>query len=351
MILLSSFFCFIGGGGVVFTSIVYVMVADVVPDAERATVFFRIGASVLVGEMIASPLSAILMEIDPWLSIFLGLATMCSCGIVVALMPETLGLRTLEVTQDGNEDDEDSLSTRDHLTGSGLSNLKNAAHFIWGNTTVMILLFTYLLTTFGRIIQEMLLQYATKRYGWTWSKAAYLISLRAGSTLFLLLVVLPAFSYYLVTTLSFATIRKDLWLARISVILLSIGAMLIAFSATPILLTIGLVSFSLGGGYSQVIRSLLTSIVEPHFVGTLYNTIAMAETIGLILAGPLLASAFKKGLELGGAWIGMPFMVAAVLFLISTVAVFLIRLPDAPPVVSADLSPGSGTVVERPEEV
>jgi len=66
---------------------------------------------------------------------------------------------------------------------------------------------------------------------------------------------------------------------------------------------------SLGGGFAALVRSLLTSLVEPHHVGTLYNMIAVTEMVGFLFAGPLLSLSFRKGLELGGMWIGLPFLV------------------------------------------
>lgn len=91
----------------------------------------------------------------------------------------------------------------------------------------------------------------------------------------------------------------------------------------------GLVIISLGGGYNVLIRSLLTSIVEANHVGTLYNTIAVTETVGLVIAGPLLSASFRRGLEMGGAWIGLPFIVAGGLFVTAIVVVFSIRLQNA----------------------
>jgi hypothetical protein len=39
---------------------------------------------------------------------------------------------------------------------------------------VALLLFTFLLTTLGRMAQEILLQYVTNRYGWSWAQVRWL---------------------------------------------------------------------------------------------------------------------------------------------------------------------------------
>jgi hypothetical protein len=48
----------------------------------------------------------------------------------------------------------------------------------------------------------------------------------------------------------------------------------------------------------------------------------------MIIAGPLLAKSLSVGLQLGGAWIGLPFAVAALLFVVPTVILFTFRLPE-----------------------
>jgi hypothetical protein len=71
----------------------------------------------------------------------------------------------------------------------------------------------------------------------------------------------------------------------------------------------------------------LTSIVEASHIGTLYNTLAVAETVGMVIAGPLLSLSFQQGLEIGGAWLGLPFIAAGGLFTIAVIILFSVRLP------------------------
>jgi hypothetical protein len=125
----------------------------------------------------------------------------------------------------------------------------------------------------------------------------------------------------------FSTNVKDLYLARASGLCLIIGAFTIAFAINPALDGIGIVIMSLGGGCGLLIRSLLTSLVEPHHIGTLYTLIAVCETTGTMVAGPLLSTSFSWGLKLGGLWVGMPFMVVGCLYSIATLIVWTVRIP------------------------
>lgn len=57
--------------------------------------------------------------------------------------------------------------------------------------------------------------------------------------------------------------------------------------------------------------------------------LAVLETMGALIAGPLLSMAFRRGLGLGSVWVGLPFIDASCLFGIASVVVCLgIRLPQ-----------------------
>ena len=51
------------------------------------------------------------------------------------------------------------------------------------------------------------------------------------------------------------------------------------------------------------------------------------EMVGFMFAGPALSQALRIGMELGGAWIGLPFLCASLIFLVSTAIVFVFRVP------------------------
>lgn len=89
----------------------------------------------------------------------------------------------------------------------------------------------------------------------------------------------------------------------------------------------GYIVYCLGSGYSMVLRSLLAAIVEPHHRGTMFNTVGILESIGAVVAGPLLAASFRLGLELNGVWVGLPFLAAAGLFSIAITILLTVRLP------------------------
>jgi ATP/ADP translocase len=75
------------------------------------------------------------------------------------------------------------------------------------------------------------------------------------------------------------------------------------------------------------VRSLATSFVHADQVSRLYAVIAVIQTVGRMLSGPIVARAFSWGVELGGPWIGMIFIVTAGIVLVFGIPVWIIRPP------------------------
>lgn len=141
-----------------------------------------------------------------------------------------------------------------------------------------------------------------------------MLSFQAGLTLTLLAVILPIASQTLVRRTTLSAQARNLWLARISVLMSTIGCFTIGLSETEGFMYIGVGLFALGYGYSPLIRSLLASVIDKRHFSTMYTTISIFETMGSVVAGPLLAASFRTGLEWGRSWIGLPFLVAGCFF-------------------------------------
>lgn len=130
----------------------------------------------------------------------------------------------------------------------------------------------------------------------------------------LLTVILPIASQTLARKTALSTQSRNLWLARISVLMSTFGSFTIGLSETEGFMYFGLGLFALGYGYPPLIRSLLASIIDKHHFNMMYTTMSVFETMGSVVAGPLLAASFRTGLEWGDTWIGLPFLVAGSLF-------------------------------------
>lgn len=77
---------------------------------------------------------------------------------------------------------------------------------------------------------------------------------------------------------------------------------------------------------TAVLRSLLSNMVEPRYLGTMNSLLGILEMVGLMIAAPSLFVSLRYGFELGGDWIGLPFICAAAMISLSTAMVFLLPI-------------------------
>lgn len=119
---------------------------------------------------------------------------------------------------------------------------------------------------------------------------------------------------------------KDLLISRLSVAFFTIGSLVVSAAPSVALATLGIVIFALGSGFSPATRSLVTTFCKQDEAGLLYSALAITQSIGGLVAGPLLALSFRWGLSLGHEWTGIPFALVAGLFGCGFLAVSFVRL-------------------------
>ncbi|KJR86145.1 MFS transporter [Sporothrix schenckii 1099-18] len=343
----------------------FTVLADVTPQAERANRYFRLTAVFLVAELIGNPLSGtLLLWGGHWMPLMVALVALLVSGLVLLLLPETLhfdptagkaaavgsaetasGLAASDSDTYADDDPPPSAVTispppKRSKIGSAwqrfLHLLRTDARatslFMLRNRPLLLLVVPFVSSTVARFAQTLLLQYATERYAWSWSQAAFLLTIGTTTNLVLCLVLLPLASTVLLKSGSLfgidgSSLRKDLWIARVSGTLIVFGALLIAFAVTPWLLSVALVVFSLGGGYSPAMRSLLNAFVEPHHLAMLNTLLGLLEYSGVMVTAPVLFGALQRGVVLGGPWAGLPFIIAAGVCFVGTFVVVVFRIP------------------------
>lgn len=151
---------------------------------DRTPVLFRFYSVFLVAELVANPLGGFLVGKSPWLTLFTGNVFMVLVIGSVYILPETLSVRrwhdkragkTLSprlasLGGDDNDDEELKKSSMRAALDDAQAQLVEVWDFLIGNRRIVVLMLPLIFTTLGKYIQEMLLQYATKRFGWSWSK-------------------------------------------------------------------------------------------------------------------------------------------------------------------------------------
>ena len=86
----------------------------------------------------------------------------------------------------------------------------------------------------------LLLQFASKRFGWSLGHATYLLSIRAAVALFLTLGLLPGTTHILTGKLQMRPFRADVSILRMSFAVISVGYCLIASPSKPWQLILGM---------------------------------------------------------------------------------------------------------------
>ena len=104
--------------------------------------------------------------------------------------------------------------------------------------------------------------------------------------------------------------------------MLAVGALIFAASPTIGLTIIGLVVYTLGGGFGALTRSLITTLVDKEHIARLYAAIAVVEVISSLAAGPSLAALYAVGLKFKGPWIALPYYALAIICFIGGLGVW-----------------------------
>lgn len=121
-----------------------------------------------------------------------------------------------------------------------------------------------------------------------------------------------------------AAVAAELRIIKGSVMCWATGLAFMAFARQAVPFTIGVVILSLGSGYLASLRSLANALSAQSRVGLLNSQIGFVTGIGSLVAGPSMAAAFQRGMDLDGLWSGFPYIIAAVLFLIATALAWFI---------------------------
>ncbi|KAK4184894.1 major facilitator superfamily domain-containing protein, partial [Podospora australis] len=284
----------IGAGGATLTSIIFAQVADVCPPEKRTTVFSLMTAIDLAIQIVFIPVGAGLMEINPWIPMFTTLA-LDAVGLVLGrlLLPETLRTGPPNATaEQENTQNEDRGSKSDRDIRSQLrafiAATSELGSWISGNMRVVLVMgsmfcFSLAMTSDGKL----LLQYVSKRLGWTIGKASVLLSFKAGVSLLATVIVLPVASNLLIQRMGMSEARLDRVISQTNGAFLVFGSTIIALATSWVPLIFGQIFFSLGSTFLVAGRSVVTNMVEPKHRGLAFTVLSILSPIQSPSSPPL----------------------------------------------------------------
>lgn len=330
-IYLSSLWTFIGAFSCIGPAMVFTTLGDIAEPAERVAVFFQLNVAFMVGELVGGPLAGALMAIaGPWMPLAVSVVSSLISFALITFVPETLDRAIIDHQAIGRSSQSSSPPLQSTLASARIlvaASFRELWTFIAANTNLMVLMLPMIFFVLGRTVQDALLQYATKRYDLSWSSATYLVSVRSIVNIVLFVAVFPYASHVLTKTFRMPAKSKDLLMARWTGAVGAAGAFFIALSTGPILFAFSLVFFAFGSGFSSVLRSLLSTLVEQRHLAIVNSLVSYFDLVGALVAGPVLSKALSVGIEIGGFWVGLPFFTAGISLSLSTGLVWMYRLP------------------------
>lgn len=367
----SSLAWILGGGPVVAFAIVWTMLSDVTKEDERyvllfpmwmdgsltvnsASIFFKYAIVLMGGELVSNAASSWLMAFNPWIPMLLGW-TICFVGMLCSLsLPETMPVSPSSAQQpemssvemgrlDPNDnDDERAPFTREKPSTTTTSTTKRSLFttlytrirayfapyaFIFRKKQILLLFTAFLVYRLSRGSSWFLVQYISTRYAWTLAQANFLMTLRPCITIPLFIFILPGISKYFLRR--FRTSQKNLYLARGSVFCLTLGTLGVSLSPNIPTFILSMTVQASGAGFIFLIRALLTVLVKREETARVFTLMELLQSVGNVIASLSITKVFQIGLELGGVWVGLAWMMTSTAFALVGVSIWLFELPPA----------------------
>ncbi|KAK0391439.1 hypothetical protein NLU13_0940 [Sarocladium strictum] len=328
---LSAFWQVIGAGDAVMISMVYAMISDAEPAETRTDAFYLIIAGSLVAHLVAVPLSTLLMLKSPWIPLLGGLALVVFTCICLTFIPESFhptgSTPTAQTADDqGNSASHSPIQKATNFLSRFIAEARDSISILHSPSTSALLL-TFIIQGFTNRASGFMVQYLSKRFYWSISRAGLLVSIKNAVDLVLHIFILPACSRLLMSPhfrFNYDPYTKDLVLARVSIFLLAAGSLLIA-SPSLVMVTIGIIVFTLGAGFESLCRGLISDLVDPEHTARVYSLIGVIQASSTLSAGPAIAWLFGSGMQLGGGWIGLPYLATALLCCLAAIGVYVVK--------------------------
>lgn len=195
-----------------------------------------------------------------------------------------------------------------HMKPSVLGSLTDSL----SERNVRLLLPVFLVGTLRYTTLNVVIPYASIRFGLKISRGATFYSETAIVNIILFLLVVPRTTSYIRKRYSVRPQVLDRWLVRISISLLCLGALSIGLAPSLKVLPIGVAVFAAGFGSRVSALSLVSYYISDDSKATLYAAIAVLENLGHAIGDPAMQQLFAFVLDLPQAWLALPFFVTAV---------------------------------------
>ncbi|KAL5423070.1 hypothetical protein PMIN04_004236 [Paraphaeosphaeria minitans] len=319
-------FSCVGGGFTTVVTLLHVIIADVVSAEDRTRMFFRSRAAGVAASMVGYATSGLMMRVDDYLPWAVGLLSLVLGTVAAAMIPN----QTVEAWRKPVDAGEGNAGWKPNVTRTAKA-LKDVGTLLLGNKQVVAMLVLVFLCQLGFDAGPLMLAiYVSKRFGWSFSDASFLNSLEMSVELLMLVLFLPLLTATLPARFqSLSPTMKDKQVAGWSLLALAAGQLCLGFAPVAVVAILGVVILAMGAGQDSLLRSLATEMVLARDISMIYSAITMLRAIGGSISGPIYAWLYAVGLrQKQEVWIGLPYMVAGVLFLVALGLLVGLEVPE-----------------------
>lgn len=136
-------------------------------------------------------------------------------------------------------------------------------------------------------------------------------------------------------------VMKDAWVARSGLLLAMAGYIIAGLAGRLPLFLVGNVISSFSIGVEPAMRSLLIATARNSGSGALFSTLQVMLSLGIIVAGPILAASFRLGLHMGQKWLGLPLLLSSIVMAPTAALLFALKFKDSSGRLALDRDPDS----------
>ncbi|RGP73028.1 mfs transporter [Fusarium sporotrichioides] len=325
VLVLGGFFQVFGGGIPVLMSTLYSIAADVSTEEDKAKHFLWSAFGATAGGISGPAIAGILMnKYGPWLPIYLVLFTVPIIMGILVLLPETLTVNVKK--QQAQSGKRAPSSLKEHIS-HGVKDLKHSLDMLKNVSVAMIFITFFIQNARYAAYTTTMSQYVSKHFKWKMADVSLILSPMGILDLAILAGLPKVGDRLMASRFRMTAFGKDLFLTRISTVMLVLGAFWQGLSHNAVMFFFGLFIETFGAATGPLARATVTHYVQPEYTARLYALIGMIEVVGSFIAGPVLAWCFDQGLKRKGIWIGLPWFYISFLCSIALVALYFVKPP------------------------
>ncbi|KAL7803699.1 major facilitator superfamily domain-containing protein [Trichoderma aethiopicum] len=270
---LKGLWAVLGGGSTVHSAMIFTIASDISSDTKS--------------ELLSYPVLLVLTYAGSWISISAGFGCLVASFLIALTLPET-GVPSL---RSGGPITASEIripsSHRFGLTQFLTSMAGLTRRSFTENKKLGILIVFCLFTTTGSNVSLLVTQRSSQQPSSADISIYIAIVWSSMLKVVFLTVILPLTSRFLIEKLRYNPLRRDVTIARASIVALVAGSLGIAIAkqAQSTKVVAAIYVYALGCGYSPAMYSLLGLLSGGHHIGLLYANIGALQSIGTFIAG------------------------------------------------------------------